>query len=807
MYFKIKIHWGKHLFGCFLFLGFVGFCHAQERILFGQVRDGATNKPIPFVHVIHENSGRECLSDMEGKYSFAIKPGTGKMIFKAYQYLDAEVEIGQEDSLDAHLFYAHPFSFQTITAPATRKLINDLRKVRSRIDPRKEVGFQYQSYNKVLITTSYISSLKMHMDHLLGLFGRNRLATYGSDHHILLMESATERDVKERFAQRETMTHSKISGINRPPALSLISGFEPLSIYEPYLRIGTKKYVSPLAGRPHKRYIFFVLDTIKLADGQRVKVVKFNPRSTRNKDLLQGIFYVAEKPLGVMAFQAWPAYDRESTFSLMQEAALVPSGRWFPHQIKTTYQRERLGGLKIPIEASSKTYIFNMEPRHEKPGERFSEIIFDFQKDSLKSGSQFPAPLRQERLTEKDQNTYRYFDQIGSLEGLDRYLNFGQKLMAGRIPFGRVDLVFRKAFTVNDFEGLRLGLGLQSTEKWSTRHQGGGYFAYGTKDEKEKFGVNYQYRISEAHAWGISYQNDLAEPGMQALFFPKPQYGTEQLRNVRIPRFDEIRHLELAYLGHWRPNLESKITLDLGRRNYLYSYRFLPDADQSGIGISELKWGLRWSPGEQFARYVYESISLGSPYPTSWIQISQGLKGLQPEAYNFTRLEFRSQWTRKILGLGEMGIQIQAGRVWGQIPYSLLFTARGSFKDVSFLSYNSFETMRYNEFINDRFFVVHFSHRFSRMQISTLPFRPYFTLIHNMGWGKLDNKENHQLISFSDMPKGYVESGLFLNDIFVIPLAGVHLGIGTGAFIRYGDYSLPGALNNLAIKFSTNLSL
>jgi len=76
-----------------------------------------------------------------------------------------------------------------------------------------------------------------------------------------------------------------------------------------------------------------------------------------------------------------------------------------------------------------------------------------------------------------------------------------------------------------------------------------------------------------------------------------------------------------------------------------------------------------------------------------------------------------------------------------------------------------------------------------------------------MGWGSLSNKELHSGLKFSDMPKGFVESGLFLNDLFVIPLAGVQLGIGAGAFVRYGPYSLDSYLDNLAIKFSTNLSL
>ena len=57
------------------------------------------------------------------------------------------------------------------------------------------------------------------------------------------------------------------------------------------------------------------------------------------------------------------------------------------------------------------------------------------------------------------------------------------------------------------------------------------------------------------------------------------------------------------------------------------------------------------------------------------------------------------------------------------------------------------------------------------------------------------------------MPKGYYESGLFLNDIFVLPFFGLRMGVGAGAFVRYGNYALPSDFDNLVIKFAVNLGL
>lgn len=778
---------------------------AQDRWIHGFAKDAATGKPIPFPHIWVDNGKIQAMGNMEGQFSLKIPLESKRIMVKAYSYLEADVILDTEDSVKAYMYFAHPFTFQTITNPAARNLIRKIWKARGEIDPRKERNFQYQSYNKLVITTNYISSLKLYLENLIALFGKGRMSGFGSDHHILLMESSSTRRFKAPFEQREVVQSSKISGINKPPALSLVSGFEPLSIYEPFLRIGSKKYISPLAGRPFKSYIFFIQDSIKTGS-QTIYVVKFNPKSLRNKELLQGFLYISNKPYGVLGFQMWPAFDRESTFSLLQEAEVLPSGRWFPSQIKTTFQRDRLGSLKIPIEASSKTYIFNNQQlTNEK--DTFDEVIFEFQKDSLLKEKEFPARLRQEKLSLKDKNTYSFYNEIGSLDAIDRFINFGQKLAFGRIPFGRVDLVFKRAITVNDVEGVRLGLGLQTTDKWSTKYQTGGYFAYGLGDERWKFGYNYQYNLSKLSALNFQFQYDLAEPGIQQFSFNKLQYPTEQLRAIRISRFDKIVQFEFGLQQQLRRNLQSRMALNLGRRDHLFAYQYAPIPERNGFGIGEIKATLHWSPGEQFARFGSEKFSLGSPYPSFWVQFTQGLKGTVPESYNFSRLESKIQWTRRILGLGEIGIQLLGGVMNADVPFSLLFAARASFKDISLLSYNSFETMRYGEFVNNRFIHVFFSHKFSKMQISNLPYRPYFTFIHNMGWGELQKPENHRLLEIKGMPKGYYESGLFLNDLFMIPLTGVNLGVGGGLFIRYGPYSLPGYLENMVLKFSANLSL
>jgi hypothetical protein len=793
-----------------LCLGFQTFFaihgRAQAFRIKGKVVDAVTLKAIPFPIVKIDGDSLEYPGDMEGSFSIPVN-GPKELVcqVRAYQYLFAEMKMKPGDSLSVPLHYAHPFTWQHISLQKEKNLISGIRKLKRKINPDAEKNYRYQSYNKSLVTTGNIIGLKLFLENKMRLFTRKRLGEYTLDHHIFLMESATNRVFRNRRKQKELVVATQVSGIQRPPPISFISGFDAMSIFDPFLRIGTKKYISPLAGRPFKRYAFSIIDSIHSPDGL-ILVLKFNPLSYRRKSLLQGILYISTQPTGIRAFHVWPAYDRESTFSLAQEAMLLPSGRWFPKVMRTSYDRNGLGALQIPLSAVSKTWIKNFTADTESK-EKFDEVIFDLQHENLRSDTAFPENLRLFPLDKREQNTYYFYKQVGSLSGVDGLLNFGQKVLAGRFQLGKFDLQFRDGFKINDYEGLRLGLGLETNQQFSHRYQVGGYAGFGIKDRRWKFGAFAGYRLNENHAFRLSYQDNLSEPGIFPMAFDRRQYPSGDLRNLRVSRFDANRSLLFSWKIKLHPNFNVRLSMEAGRRDFLYSYQFTPSPDATGIDISEAAIQFCWNPGERYARIEQQLYPLVSGFPVFWLHFANGIPGSSGNRYNYNRLEGRLQWNRRILGFGDFGIRLSGGIQNRNLPYPLLFSSRGSFREFSLISYNSFETMRYNEFFYDRFFFVFMSHRLGKMQISTLPFLPYFTVVHNMGWGYLSNPELHRNIEAKDTRKGFFESGLFLNDLFVIPMAGADVGIGAGLFLRYGPYLQRSVFDNLVLKFSANLSM
>ncbi|MBX9850229.1 MAG: hypothetical protein K2X86_00550, partial [Cytophagaceae bacterium] len=113
----------------------------------------------------------------------------------------------------------------------------------------------------------------------------------------------------------------------------------------------------------------------------------------------------------------------------------------------------------------------------------------------------------------------------------------------------------------------------------------------------------------------------------------------------------------------------------------------------------------------------------------------------------------------------------------------------------------------YNEFLSDKYISFFISHNFGRLYFKTRYIRPSILMIHNVGFGTLKNPADHQKIDFKIMEKGYTESGLVLDNIFIFRMVGLKSGLGAGCFLRYGPYANPEFRDNIVFKFSFKFSI
>ncbi|MBL4578519.1 MAG: hypothetical protein JKX74_08605 [Flavobacteriales bacterium] len=166
--------------------------------------------------------------------------------------------------------------------------------------------------------------------------------------------------------------------------------------------------------------------------------------------------------------------------------------------------------------------------------------------------------------------------------------------------------------------------------------------------------------------------------------------------------------------------------------------------------------------------------------------------------YSYTRFDLKVEKTFRIKNLGKPHVQLLGGYVSGETPYTLLYSGNGSFLSYNVSAENTFETMRLNEFLSDKYVSLFLSHNFGHLLLKAKKFKPDIVLVTNLGIGALTNPEKHQGIDINTLERGYFESGFRINNMLRYSL----LGFGVGVFYRYGPYALPNWQDNLAAKFT-----
>ena len=160
--------------------------------------------------------------------------------------------------------------------------------------------------------------------------------------------------------------------------------------------------------------------------------------------------------------------------------------------------------------------------------------------------------------------------------------------------------------------------------------------------------------------------------------------------------------------------------------------------------------------------------------------------------------------------MGKTSFRIEAGQVWGDVPYSYLFNTRATKAGkISLYVPDHFQTVGLYEFAASSTANLFVEHNFGNLLFKSknISFRPEIYVIQNISYGSLHNANAHKLIAFRVAEKGLFESGLMIKNIYRRSLYSlVYIGIGGGVFYRYGYYELPKSADNWAFKWGFSIS-
>jgi hypothetical protein len=802
---------------------------AQQFILKGRVVDSETNSPLAFVNILADDGPDGACTDIDGKFTLHSSQLVRVLKLTYVGYRGKQVNIDSLSSDRVIRLLKTEMQLQEVVIrpginPANR-IIRQVLENRNLNDHEKMELFSYTSYEKTIFGPEN-DSLTV-IDSLAADTSYMELREFFERQHLFIMESVVERRFLYPDKNYNNVIASRVSGMSDPLFVFLMGQLQSTSFYKEIIKIADKDYINPISNGTFTKYYFEIQDTlIEPHPYDTTFIISFRQLLNTNFDGLKGVISISTNNFAIRNIIAQPARSQGMfTIKIQQLYDFVQDEHWFPLQLNTDLIfKGAIGkssitvGVGPGIEDSSrpdlvgrgKSYISNIRLNPELKPNRFGFVEVDVQPDAYRQKEEVWNQYRIDKLTPRDTMTYHVIDSLGKKEGLD---NIGRKFDAlanGVLSAGPVDFEIDRFLKGNSHEGIRLGVGLHTNDMFSKYFNLGGYGAYGFDDRKLKYGGNISLNINRFREMVIKFslKDDVAEPGIQNAF--STQQGLlkpETYRTIYVIQMDHLIKQEASFTGRIFNYLKYTASFARSYREPLYNYGYMV-ASAENIAISrdvftfaEASLAIRYAYGEKFIKNAHSLISMGTSYPEIWFNYSRGLNIADGE-YTYNRFDLKISKTFSTKYLGKTTIVLNGGLLDRAQPYVNLYNSLGSYRPFGIWSPNSFATMRIPEFSADRFAAIFLSHNFGKLLLRSKHINPEPVLVTNLGFGSLRNGSQHKNIGLKDFRDGYYESGLVINKLLNLGVA----GLGIGAFYRYGPYSLASFKENLALKIAVSFA-
>ncbi len=778
-----------------------------QNTLKGKVIDEKSHEPLAFVNIVINGGRYGTVTNIDGEFEIQSREEIQNISFSYVGYEPLSLiysDFTKVIRLKATAFDLKEFTVVAGENPAHRiiDLTIDHRKLNN---PEKLESFSYTSYDRMVITSD-VDSLLIHKDSLNRDTASARVRDFFEKQDLFLMETVTDRKFMKPDRDYSKVIAQRVSGFKDPIFTFLAAQVQSTSFYEPLIHIADKYYVNPISPGSTSKYFFNIEDTLYTQRLDTVFLISFRPKKNTNFEGLEGILSINSYKWAVQNVRTEPAKKSGFfTIRIQQLYELFDDEYWFPVQLNTDVIfnpemfQAQTDSTRLGVKAVGKSYIKNIVLNPELVKREFKNIAIEIDPKANKRDSVYWNNYRNDSLSKKDKETYRFMDSIGEAEHFDRIVKTAQVVLSGKIPVGIVDLDANQFLNYSDYEGLHVGLGLHTNERVSKTFNVGGFLAYGTKDKAIKYRAEANYTLDKLIEMetGFAIYSDLRESGGTHYF--DDQNKLLELSNFRKLLLKQM-HLTTgtsAYL-RFRALRDFKFNFEFNNYSKEANRGIEFDLGIDKFNFTEASFGFRWAFKEKFYKRDKSKISLGSKFPTVWFNYTQGFDDVFEGNYAYKRYDLKLEKSFRFKYMGKSSFRIAAGYIDGDLPYCNLFNGNGSYRAFTIYAPYSFATMRMNEFLSNKYIALYYQHDFGKLLINSEKFSPEIAIATHAAFGSLNHPDNPLNTSYKTLEKGYYESGLLINKL--IDLKIYQLGI--GAFYRYGPYSFDKVGDNFAVKLS-----
>ena len=757
------------LFFFFVLLGSSSIAqHYQGRII-----DSLSGEGLPFATIKYGGTNQGSVTDLNGRFRIDTTEPIPFFEISHVGYRNKKVTLHRHaDSLIIRLSTSDRELGELVFTPPyekIRRIINAAITNRAQNNPEQYDWYKCHVYHKMVFDMKLPDSL---IGEKIADTNKSKMMDFLNDQHLLMSETYSVRRWRKPQQLQEVVIGTRLSGFKKSIATILVTDILPFHAYSDYIKLNEKDYHNPISEGYNTRYEFNLNDEI-LQGNDTIWVLSFRPK-TRNKSELRGTVYIHSNGYAIAYFlaQAWDEYLNRS-IRIEQQYNRIDQ-KWFPQELNYIFDFQQM----LEKDSNKKPIYYNLVM---KGNSKIDSVSFEddrayrfdkshtvkLQKKAYERSDIEWDQIRPVELEAKDERTYKVVDSIMENWKFGRLLSQNiEKLVEGKLPMKFLDIDLKRIYGYNRFESSRLGLGLQTNEKISSRLSFGGWFGYGFGDKAWKYGGFAELYVDQYRefVFRFSYDHDLRDPGRLQLHKDVDKNYLRMFLMSRVDRIESLNGSVNKRLGYW----DMELAVRTERIQPLYDYSLQPGGvDANRFKADEAALSIRYAYAERRAPLFSKYYNTPTKYPIAYSKLTLG----QLEE-NYSSRYFQAvlgvNWQKHINRIGNERLLITGGKIWSNqpLPISKLFAGNGFRYDKSALySFGGMLTIYPYEFYSDQFINAYWKHDFDWHVYNTEYSAPSLSVAHNVLWGTLDARAVHKEVLFSTPDQAYHESGLLLNNL------------------------------------------
>lgn len=771
--------------------------YSQQTKVSGRVIDAQTGEGMPDVRVRFQNSKIGTLTDSLGFYTLQTYYATDSITYMMPEFnlVTKAIKKDQEQVIDVKLTEAIVDITEVTVKPPDEFPSTTLHKkviAHKDINNKEKLSsYDYELYNKIQIDLNNIGDkfkdrdivkrLDVVMNYLDSIDGGK---TYLP---VILSENISQFSYKNNpKKKRELVSATRISGIENLQLNQFLGEmYLDFNIYDNYLNIFQKAFISPVANFARNYYKFYLEDSMFIDNNWCYKL-RFAPKRTGDMTF-EGEMWINDTTYAVKSFKAklspWANINYVQDLYMEHQFDQVQPEVWMLTEEKMILDLKVTKGTKLygfygRKYSSRKNFVINKE----HPDDYYkSDFTVEFADSAKIRDRDYWIAHRHIPLNDQENGIDNMVDSLNHDPFFKFLKNSTYMLATGYYPVGKIEIgSIYSLVSVNPVEKFRTGLAIRTSNAFSRRIEFGGRLYYGFGDERFKYGLTTRINITpKKRGLLILYGNrDIEQIGISPT---AAAVGSTFSSLLRTGPLDKLTFVDKAGI-----NLEKDLGKDfiifggfewkeytpLGLATYERRNEFGGLDTIRHIQSSEVTLRFRWCKDEEFISGNFDRTTLPSKFPILSVQGIFGIKGVFGSDYNYQKLEFAMEHNRNIGVLGRLRYGVNAGVVLGTVAYPFLKVHEGS--QSYWLYTNSFNRMSYFEFISDRYVGGFIEQHWQGLLFDRIP------LIKKLKWrlvttgrityGAISQRHNDVMIipSFTKQFGGipYAEASVGIENIF-----------------------------------------